>query len=484
MNKRIKLNIVAFLFSIPLWAQTGNIRGVVKDLQSDMVLPGASVDLLNNQNIGSYTDGDGLFLLEGVNVGRQSIKVSFLGYEAFVLPEIEVTSGKDVFVEIKLQESFESLNEVVLTAGKSKAKALNEMATVSSRQFSVDEVTRFSGGRGDVGRLASNFAGVSSPDDSRNDIVVRGNSPTGLLWRIEGIPVLSPNHYSTAGTTGGPVSALNANLLKSSDFFTSAFPSEYGNALGGVFDLGLRNGNIDDYEFTAQVGAFTGFEATAEGPIGNNNSSFVVAGRYSVVGLLGVGGAGGTSAVPNYRDVSFNIDLGKSKFGNFSFFGILADSDIDFIAEEIDEDDLFSANDENAYVTSAFGVLGLKHRMNLSKETYLKTTVSTNYNDNTYFVDRFIDKGTDDERELRYAEYDNREDRYTLTSLLNSKLSKKLTLRTGFVAEQYKVSLEDKDRNRQSDDDGDGDPDLVVLRNTNEQFSLLQYYFQTKYRVL
>ncbi|MEM8977178.1 MAG: TonB-dependent receptor plug domain-containing protein, partial [Pseudomonadota bacterium] len=164
--------------------------------------------------------------------------MSFIGYESSTIPNIEITTGKDIFVTVQLQESFNQLDEIVLTNEADKDQALNKLATVSARQFGVEEVTRFSGGRSDVGRLAANFAGVSAPDDSRNDIVIRGNSPTGLLWRLEGIPIPSPNHFSTFGTTGSPVSALNPNLLKNSDFMTSAFPAEYGNANAGVFDIG------------------------------------------------------------------------------------------------------------------------------------------------------------------------------------------------------------------------------------------------------
>ncbi len=142
-------------------------------------------------------------------------------------------------------------------------------ATNSNRQFSVEEINRYSGGRNDVARLTSNFAGVSAPDDCRNDIVIRGNSPTGVLWRIEGISNPSPNHFSILGTMGSPVSAVNSNVLKNSDFITSAFPADYGNANAGVFDQGFRNGNKARAEYTLQVGAFSGFEGMAEGKLGN-----------------------------------------------------------------------------------------------------------------------------------------------------------------------------------------------------------------------
>ncbi|MGY6648557.1 TonB-dependent receptor [Wenyingzhuangia sp. IMCC45574] len=479
MKKTVKFLFLLMGFSV--LAQTGTIRGVVKDKQSEMSLMGASVQLLDDATKGTLTDEDGFFALENIPVGRHALKISFIGYESFTLPTIEVTSGKDVSLNIHLQEAFESLEGVVLVAKKNKAKALNQMASISARQFSVDEVTRFSGGRSDVGRLAANFAGVSSPDDSRNDIVVRGNSPTGLLWRLEGIPIPSPNHYSTTGTTGGPVSALNSNMLRSSDFLTSAFPSEYGNALGGVFDLGLRKGNKDKYEFTGQIGAFTGLEAMAEGPFGKNKGSFLVAARYSLVGLLGVG-AGGTSATPNYKDLSFNIDFGKSKFGNFQLFGILADSDITFLGDEINEDDLFAATDEDSFVTSGFGVIGIKHQINLTESTFLRTIVANTYNKNTFIADRAVDM-SDLDNKIRYSDFNDKETRYTLSTLVNSKLSKKVTLRAGVVVENYKIRLVNKDRYEQDDTNGDGNPDLFTYRDTDEDVYITQPFIQSRIRL-
>jgi len=303
--------------------------------------------------------------MEGVPVGRQSVSVSYTGYEAQEIPNIVVTAGKEIDLEVRLQESFEKLAEVVITGETDKDRANNEMATMSVRQFSLEEVRRYSGGRGDVARLASNFAGVSSPDDSRNDIVIRGNSPTGLLWRIDGIPVPNPNQFSTFGTTGGPVSALNPNMMKNSDFITSAFPAEYGNAIGGVFDIGFRNGNRDKAEYSFQMGLFSGLEATAEGPLGKNNGSYLLAGRYSLIGL--VGGAAGTTATPIYSDVSMKIDLGRTKVGRFELFALGGPSKIEFIAAEIDTTDLFSAVDEDGIYDGIQGTGGLIHTISIGK---------------------------------------------------------------------------------------------------------------------
>ncbi|MBQ4819063.1 TonB-dependent receptor [Aquimarina sp. MMG016] len=463
-------------------AQTGVIKGLVKDKQSETPLVGATVELLNvEQAIGSVTDIDGYFTLENVPLGRQSIRVSFIGFESITLPNIVVTSGKDAVTNISLVESFDQLDEVVITNGNAKAKAINKLASVSARQFGVEEVTRFSGGRSDVGRLAANFAGVSAPDDSRNDIVVRGNSPTGLLWRLEGVPIPSPNHFSTLGTTGGPVSALNPNMLKNSDFITSAFPAEYGNAIGGVFDLGFRKGNLDDYEYTAQVGIFTGIEAMAEGPLGKNKGSFLIAGRYSLVGLLGVG-AGGTSAAPNYSDISFNVDFGKGKLGNLSLFGIIGFSDIEFLGDDIDEDDLFAAEDENTFVDSGFGVVGLKHQVNIGKSSYLRTILSGATNTNEFNADRFIDKDTPQERIISYTEADNTETRLSFSTLFNSKLSSRSTLRAGVLVENFTIESLLRDRTEQPDLNLDGDPDLTTFRDIDDDLTIIQPFIQGQFR--
>lgn len=479
-----KIGIVLFFVTSLGLAQTGVIRGVVIDKQSENPLEGATIELLNmSVATGVITDFDGRFTLAEVPIGRQAISVSFIGYESITLPNIEVTTGKDNFVTVQLLESFNQLDEIVVTNNVNKDRARNKLATISARQFGLEEVTRFSGGRGDVGRLAANFAGVSSPDDSRNDIVIRGNSPTGLLWRLEGIPIPNPNHFSAFGTTGGPVSAVNSNVLQDSDFLTSAFPAEYGNAVGGVFDLGFRTGNVEDYEFTAQVGAFTGVEATAEGPMGKNKGSFLLAARYSFVGLVGAGAGGGSAATPNYTDVSFNLDFGQGKLGNLSIFGILGTSDIDFLGDQIDEDDLFAAEDEDLFVKSRFGVIGLKHRMKLGKNSFLRTIVAGSTSGNDITADRFFDIDTPNERSILFTEMDNSESRLSFSTLFNSKLSNKVTLRTGLLLENFTIESLLRTREEQEDNNGDGDRDLFTFRDADEQFSLIQPYVQGQFRL-
>jgi hypothetical protein len=478
-----KISITFFiLLSAITYSQTGIIKGKIIDKQSELSLPGAAIELLNSKTlIGATTDLDGYFTLKKVPIGRQVIKISFIGYETQTIPNIEVSTGKDIFLTIQMAENYNTLTEVVISTSSNKLKARNKYTSISARQFGVKEVSRYAGGRSDVARLASNFAGVASPDDSRNDIVVRGNSPTGLLWKIEGIPIANPNHFSTLGTTGSPISALNPNLLKNSDFITSAFPSEYGNAIGGVFDLGFRNGNKDDYEFSFQMGAFSGIEVNAEGPLNKKNSgSFLVAARYSLVGLAG---GSGTSDTPNYSDVSFNIDLGNSKLGRFSLFGILGNSSIDFYGKDHDKDDLFSAEDENSSVTSTINFVGLKHQLKINNQSYLRTIVARSQNSNTYKEDRILNINTDQETQIRYAESDDTESRVSLSTLYNLKVNNKLTFRTGLLTERFSSDLSRKERDEQPDNNNDGNPDLVTVRKIKGNHTVWQPYFQTKYRL-
>jgi hypothetical protein len=182
-----------------------------------------------------------------------------------------------------------TLDDVTVRPDIRKDQAINEMAVVSARSFTIDETERYAGSLGDPSRMAANFAGVTSVSDQRNDIVIRGNSPLGLLWRLEGLEIPNPNHFGSIGTTGGPISMLNINHLTNSDFYTGAFPAEYGNALAGAFDIRMRNGNNQKHEFMGQMG-FNGFELGAEGPFSSNSqASYMANFRYSTLEVLHAG---------------------------------------------------------------------------------------------------------------------------------------------------------------------------------------------------
>ncbi|MEM9328809.1 MAG: TonB-dependent receptor, partial [Bacteroidota bacterium] len=431
---------MAMLATLTALAQTQTVKGVILDAQVEYPLFGATIQMVGSDPIiGDVADMEGEFRMENVPIGRQTFAVSYIGYKSITLPNVLVTSGKEVVLRVILEESVESLEAVVVTAEADKDIPINELAKVSSRTFSIEEVTRFSGGRNDVAKLAASFAGVGGGNDARNDIVVRGNSPTGLLWRVEGIPIATTNHFATQGTTGGPVNALNTNLLRTSDFITGAFPAEYGNANAAVFDVFFRNGNTDKFEFTGQVSAFSGAEVMAEGPINReNNSSFVASYRYGIASLA----ATGTSSIPVYQDFSFKVNLGETKLGRFEMFGLGGLSSIEFLGDDTDESDLFADPGEDEFINNQLGLIGLSNTKRLSKNTYLKTSIGASTN---YFELEQDTRILDDNGELintyRANNIRNRENRYTITSTLNTKFNARWSLRAGFLNELYDLNL-------------------------------------------
>jgi hypothetical protein len=483
------LFLTLLLFPLVLSAQISTLRGVVLDKQSESPLIGATVQLIRTApeagadgNTGAITDANGVFVLKNIAVGRQTLRVTYIGYEPQTVPNILVTAGKDVQLDIRLEESFSRMNEVVITAKADKDKPVNDLATISARQFNTEEVRRYSGGRNDVAKLVANFAGVAANNDARNDIVIRGNSPTGVLWRLEGVPIPNPNHFSTLGTTGGPVSALNPNLIANSDFLTGAFPAEYGNALAGVFDINLRTGNKERMEFTGQLGAFSGMEAVAEGPLNRkHDGSFVVAYRHSFAELADAAGLNiGTDATPRYKDLTFNVDLGNTRAGKFSLFGIGAYSAIDFIGAELDTTDLFANPNENAYNISKFGVLGLKHNILLNDRSYLRTVVSTSYSGNQYTADDLlIDNGAP----FRIWDVKDANTVYRLSSYYNLKISNRFTLRTGILVQQQQLDTRVDTRDNTEDLDDDDKPDWFTQRDFDGWFHQSEAYAQAQYRL-
>ena len=475
--------LVMLLTSLSASAQQSIIRGVVTDQQSEIPLIGATVQVVDSDPVkGGITDVNGAFIIKDVPVGRMALRVSYPGYETQTIPNLLLTAGKDLQLELSMRESFNTLNEVVVNGNSDKDKSINELATISTRQFNTEEVMRYSGGRNDVAKLVANFAGVAANNDARNDIIIRGNSPTGVLWRLEGIPIPNPNHFSTLGTTGGPVSALNPNLISNSDFMTGAFPAEYGNALAGVFDINLRSGNKDRHEYMFQLGAFSGLEALAEGPLNKkNNGSFVAAYRHSFVELASAAGLNvGTTATPRYKDFSFNADLGNTKAGRFSFFGIAAHSNIDFIGADIDTADLWAQPNQNAYSESMFGVAGLKHSLILNDNAYWRTILSGSFTGTRYSEeDLEINDGEP------FQDLEVKDDLFALrlSSFYNHKFSSRGTLRAGVLIQQQQLNTLVQTRDGIPDFNKDGLPDWWVQRDYDDWFNQSELFVQGKYRL-
>ncbi len=472
MKKVITLTLLFFTTIINAQLPTQTIRGTVLDKQSQSQIPGANIILLGTNPLkGTTSDAEGRFKITEVNVGRYDIKITFMGYKEIVIPNVVVTAGKEVVMDLGMEENISSLNEVVV-AGSKKNETQNELVSVSGRSFSMEEVNRYAGGRSDPARLAANFAGVSSPDDSRNDLVIRGNSPVGVLWRIEGLNIPNPNHFSTIGTTGGPVSAINTNVLKNSDFFTSAFPAEYGNANAGVFDLGFRNGNSEKYEHTVQLGALTGLEAMTEGPINKaKGSSYLIAYRYSFTGLAQQMGIPiGTSATPKYQDISFKLNSGTSRAGKFTLFGLAGTSKIEFLHDDIDTTDLFADASKDSYFRSDIGLVGLKHFIKAGTRSYFNTVVGASYAASDYTEDTV---SAANDSQVTTLENTTKRINYSLNTSFNTKVSSRLFTKVGLITEIFNLNLFYRDRTYT--------PYWLQIWDTDDYTSLYQGYAHAKY---
>lgn len=455
---------VLWILSFTTTAQTltQTIRGKVVDKDSKAPLIGVNLVIVNsNPLIGTSTNGDGEFKFPKLRVGRYDIEIHYIGYQPKVVNDVLIGAGKEAVMLIELTESVETIEEVTVKASKHKGEALNKMALISARSFSVDETKRYAGSFDDPARLASGFAGVTGDPSGNNDIIIRGNSPRGLLWRLEGIEIPNPNHFADEGATGGAISILNNNMLGNSDFFSGAFPAEFGNAYSGVFDIKLRNGNNEQREYSFKAGII-GIDFSMEGPFSNENkSSYLVNYRYSSVALLnavGVEVAG--DAVPKYQDVALNLNFPTQKTGTFKFFGI---GGISHITEEEPEY-------RNDFATS-MGVLGLSHTFMLDDQSYLKTTLA--------FTGSLNDWTYEEPRENVFKENASEDFKYsTLKGKLvyNRKFNVKNTLQVGGTMNRLNYKLYSEFYEREKDQ-------IIPQVDRNGNTNLLESYLNWKHRI-
>lgn len=454
--------IIGLLMILSLNAQSSlvqTIKGTVVDIETDYPLIGVNVLILENEgsHIGSTTDIDGNFVLNNIPVGRQKLQFSYIGYSTVTIPNILVASAKESILYIQMEEDVIEMESVVITASQDKRKPINEMAAISARSMTMEEVTRFSGSTGDVARMAQNYAGVSGASDDRNDIIVRGNSPATVLYRMEGVDIPAPNHWAALGTSGGPISLLNTNNLRNSDFLTGAFPAEYGNVVGAVFDLKLRNGNTDKYEFLGQMG-FNGFEVGVEGPIKiGKNASFIANYRYSTLGVFQAMGInfGTGSSIPEYQDITFKINIPTDKMGRFSLWGIGGVSGIELEASK-EDGNLYAQGEENVISGSNTGVVGFSHVYFFNENTSSKTSIVWSGSLGNTSVEEI--RNPSDTFFTKFYSSVNYTGKVGVNWTLNKKFNAKNRVKIGIIYDRYDIAVKDS-----------------ILNNDNHWFTELDY---------
>lgn len=407
---------------------TQTVRGTVVDADTREPLIGALVVLPGTEpQQGVSTDLDGRFLLTQVPVGRIEVRVRMVGYEEQLLTNLLVNSAKELVLDIRLQESLTQLQEAVVSGKRTHGEVRNDMSTMSARKISVEETSRMAGGINDPARMVTSFPGVAGDPTGNNTIIVRGNSPKGVLWRLEGIEIPNPNHFADDGTTGGPINVLNSDMIDDSDFYTGAFPAEYGNVTSAVFDMRLRDGNDRKREYTLKAGVL-GTDLTAEGPLpGVEGGSYLANYRYSSLALLDQAGIVNYQGVPKYTDGAFKVKLPAGKAGTFSLFGIGGRSNIQQEDRGVAGDTLFADSD----YASRMGVVGLTHTRLMGASNFLYTTISVSGNGS-----RTLYRETDTPGEMPLEQrYKDDMGRWTwrLSSTLNTRINAAHKLRSGII---------------------------------------------------
>lgn len=433
MKKLIYLTLGLLVFSaVKAQEFTQTIKGQIVDQQAKTPVIGASVVVLNSSPvIGGITDINGYFRIQQVPVGRHSLAISSIGYEGKTLPNIIVSTGKEVVIEVGLTEALVEMDAIEVVADKQeKGRALNDMATVSAISLSVEELGRYAATFDDPARAALSQAGVTTGgDDLMNEIVIRGNSPKGMLWRLEGVEIPNPNHFGGIGSSAGGISMLTSNVLSNSDFFTGAFPAQYGNVTSGVFDLNMRKGNFDKHEHSFQAGLL-GLALASEGPVGKNSkSSYLVNYRYSTLALFDKVGLDilGDQEDVTFQDLSFKIHLATQKAGSFSIWGLGGNNTYTYIPDPVFDEPYSDSNVHN------MGATGVTHVAYLSPNTYIESIVSlTGYNLDYQF----------DTLNVRTLETEDvTETTARISSYVNHKFNAKNTLRVGGIVSQLNYNL-------------------------------------------
>lgn len=468
------LLLLSFTHSLKAQTLTQTIRGVILDKNIQTPIVGATIMVVGSNPIkGTITDAEGSFQLTQVPIGRQTIKITSMGYKEMLMSNVVVNAGKELILNVGLEEDITQLSEVTVRPTVEKDKPLNDMATVSARTFSVEETQRYAAAINDPARMATAYAGVIAADDGGNNIVIRGNAPNGLLWRMEGIDIPNPNHFSSLGAAGGGVSILSAQVLTNSDFMTGAFPAEYGNALSGVFDLKLRKGNNQKREYTVQAGLL-GLDVAAEGPFSKNyKGSYLINYRYSTLELLSKIGLPVGDFAQRFQDISYNISLPTAKFGKFTLFGFGGLSST--IGEPKADSTLWKTEGDKRYdekFRSNTGAWGATHAINLGNKAFLKTVVLYSAYENGFQQKRYTN---DYVLEPRYDE-SYRLRKLAVSSTVNYKLNARLALRAGAIWSHQSYDLFRESWNGEQ-------KRLERFLSSDGQTGTLQAYAQLNYKL-
>lgn len=306
---------------------TYSVRGKVIDRQSRQPVAYANVFVAGIPGKGASTDSLGTFKIEQVPPGIYSLEASCIGYQTVSTPEY-IVSASTPFIEIEMEEDANLLNTVVVVPSPFRRSI---ESPVSMRIIGLQEIEKNPGANRDVSRIVRSYPGVSfSPIGYRNDLIVRGGSPSENRFYMDGIEIPNINHFATQGASGGPVSIVNADLIREITFYTGAFPANRSGALSSVLDFRLKDGNPDKQAFKATIGA-SEVSLSGAGHLGQR-TTYLFSARQSYLQLLFK--ALGLPFLPNFIDGQFKT---KTRFNEHSELTLLGLAGIDKMKLNTDE---------------------------------------------------------------------------------------------------------------------------------------------------
>ena len=314
MNKYLFYFLLVFHTS--LYCQNiGSLTGTVIDSESGLPLEGATVTV-DKSNFFAVTDQNGFFEIVDLPTTTYNITARFIGFKIQTKFNIIVKSAGNRSLDFILSPMPDTLDEVILNESPFKTSIETPLST---QTFSAVEIETYPGGNNDITRVIQSLPGISpSVGGFRNDIIIRGGGPNETVYYIDGIEIPNINHFSTQGSSGGPVGLVNISFIKDVTLSTSSFGAEYDNALSGVLAFNQKDANKEKLIGNFRLGSSEA-GLTIEGPI-NNKSSFILSLRRSYLQFIFK--AFGFSFLPDYWDYQFKVNHEIDSNNSIKLIGI------------------------------------------------------------------------------------------------------------------------------------------------------------------
>jgi hypothetical protein len=434
------------------------IRGVIIDEDTGYPISGATVSVKDIPGKVAVTDSNGVFVFIQAPLGNQYISVHHILYEPVKQYEVIVLSGKEPALTIALKEAVTVLDDVVVVPNEQKQGGVTILPAI---------VNRYAGNVRDPLRMLTATVGVQNLSDDKNDLIVRGNSPIGVLWKLEGCEILNPNHFSASGGTGGTISLFNPDILGVSTLYTGAFPARFGNVLSAVFDTGLRTGSAYRFEHYAQLSSVD-FNIGSEGYIKKEGASYNIAYRQSFVAAMEtVSGkySEQLGATPDFNDLSAKLFFPYEK-GATSIWAVGGLSRIEVKAGNgVNNTQLNIGNKTKTLSAGVTQTLFLTNQVRLKINLYTSLLKTENKKQHS---DYNMEGG------FPSSLFDDSEQRYGINATLNAKLNAKNILNAGIATTVLSSAIVNDERQYPED--------MLFYYEIEKRYSTFNSFAEWKHR--